>query len=460
MIGFSTILPLSTETTTEEFLLICRDWMKHSPHTSLEINESSIKDGLKYTSHNESLEFVRVDGEKGIHSGVRHTKKDDDCEWRTDVLGYKTSDSFLVSIVTSKAEFNVKTYTKLPARPYIIKLLMEKTLPMFDDSLIIQKEPKKVDLTNYQEVVSLINNEKKNRFPIVFISKYFTGDYLINPIELGKWLSGFAHVYYEADEGVSQKIREITNGQNPYNGTIGIYWPGGGRNNYYSHDESDHLLKVRLFVQKTLSSRTLIKECRWSYIQDIKYRMRLAEYKKNNTELTDFMEYTLSEISILKERIDNLEAENDYLNHQFEIQTETEFTNVPTLMYKGTERELFRNEQLELIIEILEEKLNSGSCSDRMKNMINSILESNNKPENKEVFLESIKRILVSDKGLTKQNKKELKKLGFDITENGKHYKLKFQGDERYSFTISKSFSDFRAPKNNYSQFKEYFFSV
>lgn len=172
------------------------------------------------------------------------------------------------------------------------------------------------------------------------------------------------------------------------------------------------------------------------------------------------MEYTLSEISILKERIDNLEAENDYLNHQFEIQTETEFTNVPTLMYKGTERELFRNEQLELIIEILEEKLNSGSCSDRMKNMINSILESNNKPENKEVFLESIKRILVSDKGLTKQNKKELKKLGFDITENGKHYKLKFQGDDRYSFTISKSFSDFRAPKNNYSQFKEYFFSV
>ncbi|MNP06127.1 hypothetical protein D3C76_980990 [compost metagenome] len=273
-------------------------------------------------------------------------------------------------------------------------------------------------------------------------------------------MSGYAHVYYETDEGVSHKIREITSGQNAYNGTIGIYWPGGEKNSYYSHDESDHLLKIRLFVQKTLSSRTLIKECRWSYIQDIKYRMRLAEYKKNNTELTEFMEYTFNEINTLKERLDNLEAENEYLNQQLEMRTDNEFTNLPTLLYKGVERELFKNEQLELILELLEEKLTSASCSDRMKNMIQSILESNNKSDNKEVFLKSVKQILVSDKGLTKQSKRELKKLGFDILEDGKHYKLKVQGEERYSFTVSKSFSDSRAPKNNYSQFKEYFFSI
>lgn len=462
MIGFSTILPLSINTTVEEFFLICRNWMKDSPHTTLNIHGelNEIEDGLKYTSHNESLEFVNVKGEEGIHCGVRHTKKDIDCEWRTDVLGYKTNQNFLVSIVTSKAEFNVKTYSKFPSRPYIIKLLMEQTGSMYDDKILIQKEPKKVDLTNYQEIVAIMKNETNNRFPVVYISKYFTGDYLINPTELAKWLSGFAHVYFEDNKEVSKKIKELTNGINPYNGTIGIYWPGGARNNYYNSEDSDHIFKLRSFVQKTLSSRTLIKECRWSYIQDIKYKLRLEEYKRNNLELTEFMEYTFNEINALKERINNLEAENEYLNQQVEIRADNEFNDLPTLIFKGNEREIFKNEQLELILEVLKEKLNSGACSERMRNMIISILDSNDKSDNKEIFLNSVKRILTSDKGLTKQNKKEMKKLGFEITEEGKHFKLKFQGDDRYTFTVSKSHSDHRAPKNNYSQFKEYFFSV
>lgn len=89
MIGFNTILPLSAETSVEHFLEICRKWQQGSPHTTLTFDNQPIRDGLTYTSDQELMEFVHVTGSGGVHCGVRHIRKDEDGEWRTDVVGYK-----------------------------------------------------------------------------------------------------------------------------------------------------------------------------------------------------------------------------------------------------------------------------------------------------------------------------------------------------------------------------------
>jgi hypothetical protein len=41
-----------------------------------------------------------------------------------------------------------------------------------------------------------------------------------------------------------------------------------------------------------------------------------------------------------------------------------------------------------------------------------------------------------------------LKKLGFSILEDGKHFKIKFNDDNRYMFAFPKSPSDHRGGKN------------
>jgi hypothetical protein len=41
-----------------------------------------------------------------------------------------------------------------------------------------------------------------------------------------------------------------------------------------------------------------------------------------------------------------------------------------------------------------------------------------------------------------------LGRLGFDLTDDGKHYKAVFQGDGRYTFSFSKTSSDHRTGKN------------
>lgn len=459
MIGFNTTLPLSIETDVKDFMNHCRNWMKNNNNTSLVIDDSEIKDELKYLSTNETLEFMIFENNDSIHCGVRHTKKDSDCEWRTDIVGFKNLEEFTVSIVTTKADFNISTYSKLPLRPYIIKILTENTNPMYDDGIQIVQHPKEVTQENYNELALIINNKKVNQFPVVYISKKLDGKYLINPKNLATKLSGFAHVYYQLDEEVSRKLKEETDGNNSYNGTIGIYWPGGSRNYYYSQEEVDHSLKLKFFIQKTLNNRTLKKECKWSYVQDLKSKSKINEYRKNNSELNEFMEAIFSEIEVLKERVEQLENENLYLTSQIDSLSENEFSNNTKMIYKGSERELFKNEQIDFILNLLDEKLSKSNSSNRIKGMIESILASNERSESKQEFLKIMKKILESDKGINKQSKKELRSLGFEVTEEGKHYKLKFQGNSNYSFTVPKSHSDHRGPKNNYSDFKDYFFS-
>ncbi|WP_139990588.1 hypothetical protein [Paenibacillus paridis] len=460
MIGFNTILPLSTTTTIDEFLHCCKTWVQKSPFTTLNIDDAEVFDGQIYNSPSESLEFVNHMNATGYtHCGVRHIKKDDDCEWRTDVIGYKTKDSFNVSVVTSKADFSVTTYSKLPLKPYIIKLLMESTQPMYDAQIPIEQRAKKVTSNNYSQLAALMKDEMENTFPVVYISQLSNGNYIVKPDTLAKLLSGFAHVYYQGDSKVPLILREQTNGLNTYNGTIGIYWPGGARNQYNDHFDGDHLTKLRIFLQKKLSNKTLLKEHKWSFIQELKYNEKINLYRNKDSDNNELIELFNAEIEKLQSTIKNLESENIYLNSQVDLLSSSEFSNSKPLLYKGSERELFENEQFELIKSLLKTKSEAANCSVRTKNIISSILSANGQSDNKENFLNTIKSILLSENGLKGQQKRELTRLGFDIHEDGKHYKLVFKADSQYSFTIPKSHSDHRGKQNNFRQFKDYFLS-
>ncbi|MGC4441538.1 hypothetical protein ABXW85_22030, partial [Streptococcus suis] len=46
---------------------------------------------------------------------------------------------------------------------------------------------------------------------------------------------------------------------------------------------------------------------------------------------------------------------------------------------------------------------------------------------------------------------RNLKELGFDISDDGKHYKLIYMQDDRYVFSLPKSGSDWRGGMNSVS---------
>ena len=460
MIGFNTVLPLSADTSVEHFLNICRIWQQRSPHTTMTFDDQPIQNGLKYESDQEVMEFVHVTGSGGVHCGVRHIRKDEDGEWRTDVVGYKTAEDFKVAIVSSRSHFNVTTYSQLPLTPYIVSLLIRETGPMFDDGIRIDAGPKEVTEENVAELAALINCQRSNAMPVIYVSKPFSGGaYLTDPRRLALKLAGLAHVYFETDTKVSTMLKALTDGKNAYNGSIGIYWQDRNFRRFVLNDTDENIsLKIQNYVKTVLNTRKMADEYRWSYVQHLQYQRAIERYREGEAENNGMIEYALQENEELREQVRSLEAENYYLKGRQQMLFSNELDERRPLIFKGAEVELFANEQEELILDIIEEKLRSGSCSVGIRNMLESILEANERTNNKETFIEQVKAVLTESGGLSNQGKRELLKLGFELTDDGKHYKLKIKGDDRYAHPIAKTPSDVRSGDNNFAQFKRRFF--
>ena len=60
----------------------------------------------------------------------------------------------------------------------------------------------------------------------------------------------------------------------------------------------------------------------------------------------------------------------------------------------------------------------------------------------------TLKNLFKDYKNLSGVKKQVLKEMGFEITDDGKHYRLTYYGDDRYKTTIAKTGSDWREGKN------------
>ena len=88
----------------------------------------------------------------------------------------------------------------------------------------------------------------------------------------------------------------------------------------------------------------------------------------------------------------------------------------------------------------------------RRLHVINSILEANHLGEDlSDTMKERLKDLLKGARGLNAKIRRELQDMGFSVTEEGKHNKLVFQGDDRYTFTFAKTASDHRGGMNSAS---------
>jgi len=460
MIGFNTVLPLSADTSVDRFLELCRQWQQGSPHRTLPLDSRPIHDGLRYDSDLESLEFVRVEADGAVHCGVRHVRRDEEGEWWTDVVGCKKADEFPVAIVSSRSRFDLDAHVELPKTPYIVGLLIRETGPMLDDGLLIETAAKPVTPDNLDLVAALLNGERNNRLPVVYVSRPFFGDdAIVDPVRLGQRLGGLAHVFYETDSEWSKALRERTDGKNAYNGSVGIYWPNRSYRRFYPRIlQEDIGQKILDYIKRGLNTRRIPDECRWFRAQQLKFQQKLERHRAGAEEAELLLEMALKENDAMREQISSLEAEVRYLREMAQAMLDSGLEERTPLLLKGSEPELFENEQAELVMEVLEDRIRTGHCSMRARNMLASILDANARTNNKETFLAKIKAILTETGGLSAKGRRELVRLGFDITEDGKHYKLAVRNDGRYAHPIPKTPSDVRSMENNFAQLKKRLF--
>ncbi len=84
--------------------------------------------------------------------------------------------------------------------------------------------------------------------------------------------------------------------------------------------------------------------------------------------------------------------------------------------------------------------------------VLSDIVESNGYEHLLEQKARALKDKLSGYTTMSKALRNYLQSLGFDITEEGKHYRLRYYEDPRYHVTMSKSGSDWREGENIASQ--------
>ena len=94
---------------------------------------------------------------------------------------------------------------------------MDNDLPISDKTFLIKED-------NLEKAEKIISGKTKYLLPVVYVTKKFIdNNTILDTNELAKDLAGTAHVMVEDSTELSSKLKEKTDGINPFNGAVHIY---------------------------------------------------------------------------------------------------------------------------------------------------------------------------------------------------------------------------------------------
>ena len=91
-------------------------------------------------------------------------------------------------------------------------------------------------------LAEVLNNESENKLPVIYVSKNDQNEWELNPTYLAKTLSGLAHVICEDDKDSKFILKELCDGNNCYDGAVGVYNPNGMRLFFLKDNDYSHIL--------------------------------------------------------------------------------------------------------------------------------------------------------------------------------------------------------------------------
>ncbi|GAB1406949.1 hypothetical protein MASR1M8_08680 [Thermomonas brevis] len=464
MLTFKTQFPILATASMSEFMDCCRTWIIKSPHTKL---ASEIPVGVregKFGDEHESANYGFFESETSSSGGVRYEKTDnDEVRWVTDVIGHKSESSFWVSVqLNVDSELPVERLEQ-GKRPYIVKLLMEKFASGHDGSLPVTDHPIFLSDTDSDFAEKIICADTGSIMPVVYVSRNYAEELILEPNMLAKWLSGMAHVVVEPNRKFSSQIMRQVYGENVYGGAVAIYWPDGiGKWIYLPskwNSPSSLQAAIAKKVRLSLLYQRLHRECTWSYLQEMMSRQKLEALRASGSgNIDDYIEHFDKEILAKDEEIQRLESELVRARYSKRDMRASGGNGESSIPLETTESDLYQGEQIGLIVDALKAAANSAELHSRRRGILETLVESNENPGDRDEILDRLKEVLRQYTSMTAPVRTELETLGFVIYEEGKHYKLLFRDDTRYPFVLPKTGSDWRGGLNAFSDLKKRLF--
>jgi hypothetical protein len=252
--------------------------------------------------------------------------------------------------------------------------------------------------------------------------------------------------------------------QNVYGGTIGIYWPdGGGKRSFFISPEinSSQILEQAIVeeVRSALMNRRPQPRITWSAIQESISRQAFNALKaKGSTEVEAYIAEFDKEMAAKNERSSDAEREISRLKAEV-ARYEKQIPTGPSIVLRtGKEQDFYPGELVEVVRSTIENAISGTTQDSRRSHILQAILSENVANDTAEQKKTEIKNLLRGYQRMDAKIRRGLVEMGFKVEEDGKHYKLTYQDDDRYTFTLPKSGSDHRGGLNAANDISRLFF--
>lgn len=457
MSNFSTEFPINQKNTVEGVVRLACEWITGSPHTK--IQESDLQELPKNSERTVAVGDEQVSLAQAIAKdfeigGMRYVRTEDGLQWTTSIVTLKTTEKHLLSLQVVCEAMNTAARLPPPKKPYFIRQALSELGGGADGEIPVTDQPFRLGEEEENVAAGLILGTAKNSLPIVYVSAGFREGHVVNPDELAKFVSGMAHVVVEPSRTFSFKVKKLTGSRNVFGGTVGVYWPNSSaRSAYFLDDETPNPRAVQLEVAKdirvALSNRRQITLCTWSHLKETVARSRFEQLKSvGSTELQEYVEAFDADLAAKQTRVNEAEEEIARLTAEIRRLSASTQSYTSGLIQIGDEQDLYQHEIVDIIIDALADAARSTRDGSRRKHVLQDLLAANQASGARQSLEEEIKSLLKTYQEMDAKTRNALARLGFDLTEDGKHYKAIFQGDGRYTFAFSKTSSDHRAGKN------------
>lgn len=460
MLTFAAEFPVDPAKGKSDFLLVMRKWVEDSPHTKFtaeDLNGLSTEDEFIRTVGNQSVRSIGVTHENGDeYFAFRNSVIDADISWETSVVFSRTVAGSWVGVRTSNESH--KPVAKLPAakKPYAVKLLLQALGGGFDGDMSVESKAVWLGNDDISLAARLVDGSSGCRLPVVYVSVGFDGKYAIHPNDLAHDLSGMAHVVVEPNRSFSRRLQIEVGSQNTYGGAIGIYWPEGtGRRAFFS-DRLDSVGELRWAVveevRAALLNRRPLAQCTWEVVESAVRRREFELLKASgSSELDTYIETFDADLRARDQRLEAAEIEIARLQREVVRLQAQDSSTLGMGLRAGKEQNFFQGEIGTIVSEALADCASRAQTDSRRSHVLTALVESNPSTDVASKKREKIKSLLRNYRSMDSTTRSGLEELGFSISDDGKHYKLIYQDDDRYVFSLPKSGSDHRGGLNSAS---------
>jgi hypothetical protein len=457
MLSFATEFPVDGARTVAEFLDAVREWLLGSPHTSFEQGDMAGFDRDEQWARRKSNEFLEVlqYSAAGAESGaVRYSRVDRGLEWVSTLVFARASPSGWVGIRTSVESQHPAARMPAAKKPVFVRTFLDRLGGGHDGDLRVQSTAIVLANSDIDTASRAISGKAGCRMPVVYVSARFQGGHVVDTASLADQLSGMAHVLVEPNRPFSQRLMQEVDGQNVYGGTLGIYWPdGGGRRSFFLGPEFENPNELERTVvdevRAALTNRRPFARITWSSVQEqLSRKVFAALREQGSTEVERYVEEFDKELAAKKAALDDAEREIARLNAEVRKYQAQSPMQVGLSLRMSGEQDLYPGELLGIVRDALADSVARVPSDSRRMHVLRSLVAANPATGEAEAMRNKLKTLLRDFRGLDSRVRSALQDMGFAISEDGKHYKIVFQGDDRYTFTMPKSGSDHRGGLN------------